>query len=397
MESSASEHDYPESTARQVPLTPDFIFDILETPLRDLSGDVIYEPNDRGQLAPARRFNPSFWRDRFQTYRLLEEVHHRQIEPDASAASQALTPPRRPKRSFTEEWIHLANQFKRAFLSKLRNKANLLTTLLEAPMLAILVATVLRYSEEGHYNFASAFHIPTYLFLTLVIGLFLGLTNSAEEIIRDRILLERERNHGIRVSTYILSKIASLGFFALIQCVIYLLIANAILGIRDMFWHNLFWMFSTSFVGITMGLFISSLVKTTKTAVNIIPLILIPNIILGGALIKYEEMNSGLDDVHSIRRWLGPESQELKIEPSSNLQVPAICNIMPLRWSYEAVIIAHAELNPASALSRDIQKKLDFFKQKKELSEAENHPARSSQTGECYSLRLICSHRRGDR
>jgi ABC-type multidrug transport system ATPase subunit/ABC-type multidrug transport system permease subunit len=361
---SAGSHSPP----RQIPLTPDFIFDILETPLRDLGGDIIYEPNDRGQLAPARRFNPGFWRDRFQTYRLLEEVYLRQIEPDASAASQALTPPRRPKRNFREEWVHLVNQLKRAFLSKLRNRANLATTLLEAPALALLVATVLRYSEEGDYRFASAFHIPTYLFLTLVIGLFLGLTNSAEEVIRDRILLERERNHGIRVSTYILSKIASLGFFAFIQCVIYLLIGNAILGIRDMFWLNLFWMFSTSFVGVTFGLFISSIVKTSKTAVNIIPLILIPNIILGGALIKYEEMNRGLDVLHSIGSWLGPERLKEEKGPSSNLQVPAVCNVMPLRWSYEAVIIGHAERNPASALINDIELRLKRFMDKENLT-----------------------------
>ena len=371
MESAPSNQASPQSAPRQIPLTPDFIFDILETPLRDLGGDIIYEPNDRGQLAPARRFNPGFWRDRFQTYRLLEEVHLRQIEPDASAVTQALTSPKRPKRNLREEWVHLVNQFKRAFLSKLRNRANLAATLLEAPALALLVATVLRYSEEGDYRFASAFHIPTYLFLTLVIGLFLGLTNSAEEVIRDRILLERERNHGIRVWTYIFSKLASLGFFALIQCVIYLLIGNAILEIRDMFWHNLFWMFSTSFVGVTAGLFISSLVKSSKTAINIIPLILIPNIILGGALIKYEEMNSGLDLFHNIGKWLGPERQDSTEEPSSNLRVPAICNVMPLRWSYEAVIIGHARRNPASALISDIETKLKYFMDKKDLTPEE--------------------------
>ena len=85
-------------------------------------------------------------------------------------------------------------------------------------------------------------------------------------------------------------RVTPLGFFALIQCVIYLLIGNAILGIRDMFLHNLLWMFLTSFVGIAAGLFISSIVSSPKTAINIIPLILIPNIILGGALIKYDEI-----------------------------------------------------------------------------------------------------------
>ena len=37
---------------------PEFIFDVLETPLRDMSGDIIYEENSRGQLVPARRFSP---------------------------------------------------------------------------------------------------------------------------------------------------------------------------------------------------------------------------------------------------------------------------------------------------------------------------------------------------
>jgi len=38
-----------------VPRRPEFIFDVLETPLRDLSGDIIFEENNRGQLVPARR------------------------------------------------------------------------------------------------------------------------------------------------------------------------------------------------------------------------------------------------------------------------------------------------------------------------------------------------------
>src|SRR5690606_37756592 len=153
----------------------------------------------------------------------------------------------------------------------------------------------------------------------------------------DRTLLERERNHGIRVSSYIMSKVLSLGFFALIQCVIYLLISDAILSIRDMFWHNLFWMFLTAMVGVAAALCISSLVNTPKTALKLIPLIMIPNIILGAALIKYEEMNRGLDVITSIKNWIGPESGA--DEDDSKLKVPAICQLMPLRWSYESIII----------------------------------------------------------
>ncbi len=339
-------------------LPPDFVFDVLETPLRDLGGDVIYEQDTRGNLIPARRFNSSFWSDRFQTYRLLEEVNLREIEADASQSVALQKTPQSPPRRLKHDWVRFSNYTKRAFLSKLRNRANLATTLLEAPTLAILVALVLRYSEESIYSFSNAFHIPVYLFLSLVIALFLGLTNSAEEIIRDRNLLQRERHHGFRVTSYIIAKSLSLGFFSLLQCIIYLLIGNAILGIREMFFENLVWMFSTSIVGFTAGLFISSVVSSPKTAANIIPLVLIPNIILGGALIKYDEMNRDLDLVQAMRRW---SSNEDEANEASRLKVPAICHLMPLRWSYEAVIIAHADYNPASQLNDFINKEIQKY------------------------------------
>ncbi|MEZ5301343.1 MAG: ATP-binding cassette domain-containing protein [Verrucomicrobiales bacterium] len=213
---------------------PDYVFDVLETPLRDLGGDILYEDDGSGGVAPARRFSPNFWRDRYQTYRLLQDVRRRGIDParaeDVTAGTKPL--PRAPRRSGRDESTLFSTLLKRAFMSKLRNRGNLATTLLEAPLLAALVATVLRYSEEGAYTFASAFHVPTYLFLSLVIGMFLGLTNSADEIIRDRVLLQRERNHRVRISYYIISKFAALSVFAFLQCVIYLLIGNAILELR---------------------------------------------------------------------------------------------------------------------------------------------------------------------
>ncbi|MEM8953598.1 MAG: ATP-binding cassette domain-containing protein [Verrucomicrobiota bacterium] len=340
---------------------PDFIFDVLETPLRDFNGDIIYEEDRRGHLVPARRFSPNYWRDRFAAHRLIEEVSAKEIEqeprdePSPSKTDTPQAPNRRPK----DEWTQFLVLLKRSFLSKLRNRGNIATTLLEAPALAILVATVLRYSEEGAYNFASAFHIPTYLFLTLVIGMFLGLTNSADEIIRDRVLLLRERNHRIRIGYYVVTKFITLAVFALIQSVIYLLIGNAILGIRDMFLVNLSWMFLTTILGVVAGLLISSLVSSSKTALNVIPLVLIPQIILGGALIKYEEMNQDIDVVYYLRKWLAPEDEAEKAARSSDLKVPAICQFMPLRWSYEAIIIEHAQNNPLSAFQNDAKEQMD--------------------------------------
>jgi len=107
-------------------------------------------------------------------------------------------------------------------------------------------------------------------------------------------------------------------------------------------------MFLTSLTGVCMGLLVSTLVHDTRTALNIIPLMLIPQIILGGALIKYEEMNRNLDLVYSIRQWT-EKNTAAGGESSSKLRVPLICEFMPLRWSYESTIISQAKLNPLTS------------------------------------------------
>ncbi len=345
---------------------PDAIFDVLESPLRDLGGDILYEEDRRGHSRPARRFTPEYWSNRFQAHRIVEEA---ETGPDTTttitlteppAPARLPTPPtRRPR----ETRVTFRALLHRAFFSRLRNRSNLFTTILEAPALAALVATVLRYSEDGGYTFASAFHIPAYLFLTLVVGMFLGLTNSADEIIRDRALLQRERNHGINPFSYTLSKFATLAFFAILQCAIYLLVGNAILEIRGTGLVHLGWMSLTSISGVAIGLFISSIVKDSKTALNWIPIILIPQIILGGALIKYEEMNRDLDFLFSIRRWVAPAADGTPTgkapEPPDELSVPLICQFMPLRWAYEAAIIAQANHHPIAVTQSELEEKIN--------------------------------------
>jgi ABC transport system ATP-binding/permease protein len=338
---------------------PEFIFDVLETPLRDLSGDIIYEENTNGQLVPARRFSPEYWRDKWESTRLLQDV--RQIE--VRKQPQPQLPPTLPRGSepvrWSDEWMQLRVLMKRAFISKLRNRANLLTTIVEAPLLAALIGAVLRYSESGAYDFASAYHIPTFLFLGLIVAMFLGLTNSADDIIRDRPLLMRERNLNVRLPYYIFAKALTLALFAAIQSALFVLIGNAMLEIRGMFWVYFFFMFITAFSGICLGLLISSLVADAKTAANIVPLVLIPQIILGGALIKYEEMNRDLDLIYTAKRWFSTQPVEDLMEQESELKVPLVCEFMPMRWSYEALVVAQAKLNPLTRRQRALQKQID--------------------------------------
>jgi len=358
---------------------PEFLFDVLETPLRDLGGDIIYEENNRGQLVPARRYSPDYWRDKFEAYRLMKDVQQGGSPPKEALPVKEEKAGRTPKISaplsepfrLHNEWAQLKTLLKRAFISKLRNKANLVITLFMAPLLALLIGLVLRYSEAEVYDFSSAFHIPTYLFLALVVAMFLGLTNSVDDIIRDRPLLLRERNLDVRLGYYIFAKAMALGVFALIQCALFTWLGNSLLSVRGLFLVMFLAMFLTAMSGVGIGLVISSLASEGKTAVLIIPAVLIPQIILAGALIKYEEMNRNLDVVYAFEQWF-QRHPETSMQPRSDLQVPLICQFMPMRWSYEALVVAQAKLNPLSYRQRIIQREIRRLVAKPDLTESES-------------------------
>jgi len=351
---------------------PEFIFDVLETPLRDLSGDIIYEENSRGQLVPARRYSPDYWRDKYESFRLIQEMRQISLKQEP----QTVLPPPSQKKEATrwhDEWVRFTTILKRAFVSKLRNRTNVWTTIFEAPILAALIGFVLRYAENSEYDFASAFHIPTYLFLALVVAMFLGLTNSCDDIIRDRAILERERNLNIHLPYYVLSKFLSLSLFAVVQSVLFLLIGDAILEIRGMFWPYLWFMGITSIAGVAGGLLISSLVSDAKTAANIVPLVLIPQIILGGALIKYDEMNRNLDFIYVLTRDRAAKEhlQTGTHAKPQDVEVPLVCQLIPMRWSYEAMVVAQAKLNPFTQRQDILTEKIEQLAKKPALTEAD--------------------------
>src|SRR5881409_1015058 len=340
---------------------PEFIFDVLETPLRDLSGDIIYEENSRGQLTAARRYSPEFWRDKYEAFRLIQDVKQVSLAPEP-AVPLTVAPVQRKRLPLRwhDEWTQFRTLLRRSFISKLRNRANLVITIGVSPVLALLIATILRYSERGAYDFASAYHIPTFLFLGLIVAMFLGLTNSADDIIRDRAVLQRERNINVRLSYYVISKTLTLGVFALIQCVLFVLICNYILQIRGMFWIYLGIMLMTAIGGVSLGLLISSLVADPKTAANIVPLVLIPQIIMGGALIKYEDMNRNLALVYALTHWFSEHpTKEKTVKTESKLQVPLVFQFIPMRWSYEEMIVAQSKLNPLTSRQERSQREID--------------------------------------
>ena len=88
-----------------------------------------------------------------------------------------------------------------------------------------------------------------------------------------------------------------------------------------MHWYYILWIVMTNLVGASIGLLISAISKSHITALSLIPVVIIPQILLAGALIEYNQINPFLylKKAHSTH--------------SLNNKVPEFCNLIPLRWS----------------------------------------------------------------
>ena len=209
--------------------------------------------------------------------------------------------------------------FQRNFFAKTNNRQYLVITLLEGPILAFILGFALRSHDIGKpYQFGLNPNIPVYIFICTIVALFLGLIVSADEIIQDKKILKRESFLQLSRSSYLLSKIAFLFFVSSIQTLLFLLIGNTILGFKGLFFDYWLILFSVSCFANLLGLNISSGLKTRVAVYILIPFLVIPQIMLSGVMVKFED--------------LCPEM-------SNQSKVPLIGNIMASRWAFEALAV----------------------------------------------------------
>jgi ABC-type multidrug transport system ATPase subunit len=331
---------YP-SESSNAALGADFVFDVLETPLSTIGGAQM--------IGAARRFPPTFWQERFESLELMSTLRG-SARNDRSYGKGETDPetlpiPPRPSRRLHALLAVFATHFLRSFLSKVRNRGTIYSTCLEAPLLAALTSITLRSSEIGPYQFSTGLHIPAYLFLSVTVAMFLGLTNTATEVLRDRPMLRRERNCQPGAFTYVCAKFGALAVIAAAQCLIYLVVGNHFLEIEGMLLQHWLWMSLTACTGTAMALFVSSIVRTERAALTAVPLLLVPQMLLAGALVPYREMNRGLFvDASEVRGRGG-------------IPVPAM--VMPLRYSFEAMVVAQAVRNPFEVERTRLQRRID--------------------------------------
>jgi len=210
----------------------------------------------------------------------------------------------------------------RNILSKLASTQYMLINFLEAPLLALIIGFFTKYTGEtrtaASYLLRENENLPAYLFMAVIISLFMGLMVSAEEIIRDRKILERESFLRLSRLSYLHSKIGVLFLISAIQTLSFLIVGNTILEIKGMLFHHWAMLFTVSCLANMIGLNISSGLDSVVTTYIIIPFIVVPQLLFSGVLINFDKLNN------------------LVNHPT---YVPIIGEVMTSRWAYEAMAV----------------------------------------------------------
>ncbi|MBN1180735.1 MAG: ATP-binding cassette domain-containing protein [Bacteroidales bacterium] len=309
-------------------VNPEQIFNIVEQNVLD----------EYGKITPLRKISPKEWNEHYQEY---ATKNTKEIEKVTEIPEVTFKIPGKLKQLFVF--------VKRDVLSKLANTQYLIINFLEAPLLAFLLSYIIKFynvseTNEFGYTFSNNSNIPVYIFMAVIVAIFMGLTVSAEEIIKDRKILKREAFLNLSWSSYLFSKIViQLGLSA-IQAFTFVIIGNTILELKGMFFQYWLVLFSAWASANIMGLVISDSFKTVVTIYILIPFLVIPQIILSGVLVKYDKLNPQI---------------------SAPSHIPIYGEIITARWAYEGLAVYQFTQNKYNKDLYEYDKKMSIANFKK--------------------------------
>jgi len=303
-------------------VNPEQIFNIIESKVVD----------EYGNLTHTRKVAPKQW----------NESYEKLIEPGLLKEAGDNNKPI-PKSTF--KIPNILKQIRvfitRDVLSKLTNTQYMTINLLEAPVLALILAYFIKFykqdiSNDVGYILRQNENIPLYMFMAVVVMLFIGLTMSAEEIIKDRKILKREAFLNLSKGGYLISKVTIMFVISAIQTICFILVGNGILEIQGMTLDYWLVLFSVACFANMLGLNISSTFNSAVTIYILIPFILIPMLIFSGVMVKFDKLNPSII-VHN--------------------SVPMIGEVMVTRWAYEAMAVNQFTTNNYEKHFYDYDKK----------------------------------------
>jgi len=307
-------------------VNPEQIFNIVETRVLD----------EYGKITQTRKVSPQEWNVHFK---MTSEKNNKDIKSVDEIPSASLNIPNRFK-----QFIVFA---KRDIKAKLSNSQYLIINFLEAPVLAILLSYIIKYyniTGNKGYTFNGNSNFTVYIFMSVIVAIFIGLSVSAEEIIKDRKILKREKFLNLSWSSYLLSKIGVLLTISAIQALTFVLIGNTIIEVKGMYLQYWLVLFSALAASNLMGLVISDSFNTVVTIYILIPFLVIPQIILSGVIVKYDKINPSI---------------------SSPSRIPVYGELMVARWAYEALAVYQFTENKYEKIFYSDEKKMSIAEFKK--------------------------------
>jgi energy-coupling factor transporter ATP-binding protein EcfA2 len=318
------------------------VFNIIESKVVD----------EFGNLTPERKISPLEWN---QLYKENIEIFDTTAEEVHELPESNFTIPSKLKQ--------LAIFVKRDVLSKLTNRQYVLINLLEAPVLAMILAFFMRFfvpsGGSSEYVFRENENIPVYIFISVIVALFIGLTVSSEEIIRDKKIRKRESFLNLSRGSYLSGKIGVMLAISAIQMFLFVIIGNTILEIKGMtlpYWAILF---STCTFANILGLNISASFNSAKVIYILIPIVIIPQLLFSGIIVRFDRLNPIF---------------------ASQKGVPWIGNIMASRWAYEAIAVTQFKWNDYEENFYELERRKKFSNWKKDywITELKNKAAHVS-------------------
>ncbi|MCC5946604.1 MAG: ATP-binding cassette domain-containing protein [Bernardetiaceae bacterium] len=295
-------------------VTPELLFNVIEAQV----------VNEFGEYTNKRKVTPPEWNELY-----LQTHNIEPIQPVNEPPPNSLSIPSKIKQT----WIFTI----RDFFAKVSNSQYLLVNLLEAPLLALLLSLIVRYQNVEKYDeyiFRENDNVPAYILIAIIVALFMGLTVSAEEIIKDRKIQKRESFLNLSRMSYLLSKVIILFALSAIQTLTFVIIGNTVLEVSGLYFSYWFMLFAVSCFANLLGLNISASFNSAVTVYVIIPLLLIPQMILSGAIFRFDQLNNAV------------------VEKG---KVPLVADLMVSRWAYEGLAVQQYKRNPYGKLFFDIE------------------------------------------
>jgi energy-coupling factor transporter ATP-binding protein EcfA2 len=141
------------------------------------------------------------------------------------------------------------------------------------------------------------------LFLLCISCIWFGCNNAAKEIVKERVIYNKERDVGLNVVSYYGSKLALLGLFSVLQASLLYCCVRHFTKLGGDVPEQWLLLSLSSLAGVGMGLAISAIANTEDFAATIVPISLIPQIVLAGLIAPLLYYTRGFSQVFISAYW----------------------------------------------------------------------------------------------